>query len=101
MFVVNQENKWGKLYVVATPLGNLEDITLRAKNVLSTVAWIGCEDTRHIVRLLNAIGVQNRLIALHAHNENEAGNGKLNANFISDYLNDILFKCYLFKIKID
>ncbi len=73
MFVVNQEKKWGKLYVVATPLGNLEDITLRAKNVLSTVAWIGCEDTRHSVRLLNAIEVQNKLIALHAHNENEAG----------------------------
>lgn len=73
MFVANQENKWGKLYVVATPLGNLEDITQRAKNVLSTVAWIGCEDTRHSVRLLNAIDVQNKLIALHAHNENEAG----------------------------
>lgn len=73
MFVANQENKWGKLYVVATPLGNLEDITQRAKNVLSTVAWIGCEDTRHSVRLLNAIDVQNKLLALHAHNENEAG----------------------------
>jgi 16S rRNA (cytidine1402-2'-O)-methyltransferase len=73
MFTVNQQKKWGKLYIVATPLGNLEDITLRAKNVLSSVTWIACEDTRHSVRLLNAIEVQNKLIALHAHNENDAG----------------------------
>ena len=73
MFLVNQKSKWGKLYVVATPLGNLEDITLRAKNVLSSVTWIACEDTRHSVRLLNSLSIQNKLIALHAHNENEAG----------------------------
>ncbi len=71
--VVNQKNIWGKLYVVATPLGNLEDITLRAKNVLSKVAWIACEDTRHSVRLLNFMDIKNKLIALHAHNENEEG----------------------------
>lgn len=73
MSLVKQQSKWGKLYVVATPLGNLEDITQRAKNVLSSVAWIACEDTRHSIRLLNAIEVQNKLIALHAHNENEIG----------------------------
>lgn len=74
MSLVNQQsNKWGKLYVVATPLGNLEDITHRAKTVLNEVDWIACEDTRHSIKLFNAIGTQNKLIALHAHNENETG----------------------------
>lgn len=54
-------------------MGNLEDITLRAKKVLEEVTWIACEDTRHSIRLLNALNIQNKLIALHAHNENEAG----------------------------
>lgn len=60
------------LYVVATPLGNLGDITLRALDVLKRVDVIAAEDTRHSQRLLDACGVQTRLIALHEHNEQSA-----------------------------
>lgn len=60
------------LYVVATPLGNLGDITLRALEVLKRVDIIAAEDTRHSQRLLDACGVQTRLIALHEHNEQSA-----------------------------
>ena len=60
----------GVLYVVATPIGNLEDITRRAVNVLSGVAMIAAEDTRRTGVLLEAIGARGaRLVALHAHNE--------------------------------
>lgn len=65
----------GTLYVVATPIGNLADITLRALHVLSMVDAIACEDTRHTQQLLHAVGLQrtgNELIALHEHNEAEA-----------------------------
>lgn len=60
------------LYVVATPLGNLGDITMRALEVLKRVDVIAAEDTRHSQRLLDACGVQTRLIALHEHNEQSA-----------------------------
>ncbi|MDX9699062.1 MAG: 16S rRNA (cytidine(1402)-2'-O)-methyltransferase [Rhodocyclaceae bacterium] len=60
------------LYVVATPLGNLDDISRRAVNVLGQVAVVAAEDTRHSQRLLDAIGVRARLIALHEHNEQSA-----------------------------
>lgn len=60
------------LYVVATPLGNLGDITLRALEVLKRVDVIAAEDTRHSQRLLDACGVRTRLIALHEHNEQSA-----------------------------
>lgn len=60
------------LYVVATPLGNLGDITMRALEVLRRVDIIAAEDTRHSQRLLDACGVQTRLIALHEHNEQSA-----------------------------
>lgn len=60
------------LYVVATPLGNLGDITLRALEVLKRVDIIAAEDTRHSQRLLDACGVKTRLIALHEHNEQSA-----------------------------
>ncbi len=65
----------GALYVVATPIGNLADITLRALHVLSMVDAIACEDTRHTQQLLRAVGLQRpggELIALHEHNEAEA-----------------------------
>ncbi|WP_051236169.1 16S rRNA (cytidine(1402)-2'-O)-methyltransferase [Ottowia thiooxydans] len=65
----------GALYVVATPIGNLADVTLRALHVLSTVDAIACEDTRHTQHLLRAVGIQRssgELIALHEHNEAEA-----------------------------
>jgi len=63
----------GALYVVATPIGNLADITLRALHVLQLADAIACEDTRHTRQLLRAYGIDARaLIALHEHNEAEA-----------------------------
>ncbi len=61
----------GKLLLVATPIGNLGDITLRAIETLRTVEWIYAEDTRHSAGLLNAHGIdaKGRLRSLHAHNE--------------------------------
>jgi 16S rRNA (cytidine1402-2'-O)-methyltransferase len=60
------------LYVVATPLGNLRDITLRALDVLGSVEAVAAEDTRHTRRLLSHYEIRVRLIALHAHNEQHA-----------------------------
>ncbi|KPU93067.1 16S rRNA methyltransferase [Variovorax paradoxus] len=65
----------GTLYVVATPIGNLADITLRALHVLQLVDAIACEDTRHTQSLLRAYGIDRpgaQLLALHQHNEAEA-----------------------------
>jgi 16S rRNA (cytidine1402-2'-O)-methyltransferase len=60
------------LYVVATPIGNLADITLRALHVLSLVDAIACEDTRHSAMLLRHFDIAKPLLAVHAHNEHEA-----------------------------
>lgn len=60
-----------ELYIVATPMGNLEDITLRALAVLKSVAWIAAEDTRHTQRLLAHYGVEGRLLSLHDFNEQQ------------------------------
>jgi 16S rRNA (cytidine1402-2'-O)-methyltransferase len=60
------------LYVVATPIGNLADMGLRAIHVLSLVDAIACEDTRHSGPLLRNWGIDKPLLALHAHNEHEA-----------------------------
>ena len=59
------------LYIVATPIGNLEDITLRAVETLKKVDLIAAEDTRHSQRLMNHLGVSTRLLSLHEHNERE------------------------------
>lgn len=59
----------GTLYVVATPLGNLTDISQRALAVLEQVDWIAAEDTRHSQKLLTHFGINNRLISLHNYNE--------------------------------
>ncbi len=71
----NQHYPQGALYVVATPIGNLADITLRALHVLQLVDVIACEDTRHTQSLLRAYGIERsaqQLVALHQHNEAEA-----------------------------
>ena len=68
-----QHHPAGALYVVATPIGNLADITLRAVHVLGLVDAIACEDTRHSAPLLRQLGIEGKpLIALHQHNEREA-----------------------------
>lgn len=68
----SQDFPRGALYVVATPIGNLADLTLRAIHVLSLVDAVACEDTRHSAPLLRHFGLDKRLIALHEHNEREA-----------------------------
>ena len=61
----------GTLFIVATPIGNLEDLTPRARQTLATVDLIAAEDTRHTGRLLSHIGARKRLLPLHDHNEEQ------------------------------
>ena len=69
---VSNDGCFGKLYVVATPIGNLADISFRAIEVLKAVDLIAAEDTRHVKMLLNHYGITNRLISLHQHNEEKS-----------------------------
>src|SRR3954465_9562745 len=61
----------GRLYVVSTPIGNLEDITYRAVRILKEADWIACEDTRTTRRLLDYYGIVTRAVSSHEHNETE------------------------------
>lgn len=61
----------GVLYIVATPIGNLDDITYRAVRLLKEVDLIAAEDTRHSLKLLNHLGISNSLLSLHEHNEKQ------------------------------
>ena len=63
--------KSGTLFVVATPIGNLDDISSRARAVLKSVALIAAEDTRHTGKLLERLGIKNRLVSCHEHNEGQ------------------------------
>lgn len=69
----------GTLFIVATPIGNLEDLTPRARKTLAEVDLVAAEDTRRTGRLLMSIGVKVRLMALHDHNEEQAVTGAVAA----------------------
>src|SRR4029077_7286887 len=65
----NLPEKTGRLYLVATPIGNLEDITVRALRLLGEADLIACEDTRHTAKLLNHYGIHKPTVSYHQHNE--------------------------------
>lgn len=71
----NEKNKiiGGTLYLVGTPIGNLADISERAKKALSEANFIAAEDTRNSLRLLMALGIKNELISYHEHNRKSSG----------------------------
>src|SRR4029077_9146050 len=65
----NLPEKTGRLYLVATPIGNLEDITVRALRLLGEADLIACEDTRHTATLLQHYGINKPTLSYHEHNE--------------------------------
>lgn len=70
-------NHYGKLYVVATPIGNLADISFRAIETLRQVDLIAAEDTRHVKLLLQHYGISNKVLSFHQHNEEKAAESLL------------------------
>jgi 16S rRNA (cytidine1402-2'-O)-methyltransferase len=70
-------NQYGKLYVVATPIGNLADISFRAIETLKQVDLIAAEDTRHVKLLLQHYGISNKVVSFHQHNEDKAADDLL------------------------
>jgi 16S rRNA (cytidine1402-2'-O)-methyltransferase len=73
----SQQYPAAALYVVATPIGNLADLSLRAIHLLSLVDAVACEDTRHSAPLLRHLGLDKPLVAVHEHNEREAAQAVL------------------------
>lgn len=69
--ISSSASTYGRLYIVATPIGNLNDISLRAIETLRAVDAILSEDTRHSIHLLTHLGINKPLVALHAHNEHD------------------------------
>lgn len=81
----------GKLYIVPTPIGNLEDITIRAKRILSEVDLILAEDTRKTGQLLKHLNIDNKLSSHHLHNEHKTLNNvidKLSTGFVIALVSD-------------
>ena len=72
----------GTLYLCATPIGNLDDITYRAVDALKSVDIIACEDTRHTLKLLNRLEISKKLVSYHEHNKVSKG-----LSLIEDLLN--------------
>lgn len=64
---------YGKLYICPTPIGNLNDMTIRGVNTLNNVDIIAAEDTRHTIKLLNHFEIKNKLVSYHEHNKVRAG----------------------------
>ena len=67
--IQNSYDEKAKLYLIPTPIGNIDDITLRTINVLKEVDVLFCEDTRETLKLLNYLGIKKKLVASHEHNE--------------------------------
>ena len=65
----------GKLYIVGTPIGNLDDISIRGLRVLQAVDLIAAEDTRHSIKLLNHFEISKKMVAYHQHNEQQSSEG--------------------------
>ncbi len=94
--MVNMNKEEGVLYIVATPIGNLEDITLRALRILKEANLIAAEDTRHTRILLNAYNISTPLISLHEHNEKEKSSaiiGKIQSGMNVAYVTDAGTPC--------
>lgn len=65
----------GKLYIVGTPIGNLDDMSIRGLRILQTVDLIAAEDTRHSIKLLNHFEISKKMVAYHQHNEQQSSEG--------------------------
>ena len=66
--IQSNESIAGTLYVIGTPIGNLDDLSPRVKTTLKEVSLIACEDTRHSGQLLKKLGIKNTLLSFHRHN---------------------------------
>lgn len=91
MYLMGGNNKMGILYICPTPIGNLEDITMRVLRVLGEVDLIAAEDTRHTRKLLNHFEISTKAISYHEHNKEKSGpkiiedlNRGMNVALVSD-----------------